>query len=196
MTDDKWAEPLSKGNCPFYDMGSRDRPVNITSEMRDAGFWAVEDALDQGASHSEIAEAAYTAMELQRRARRKDNRREAKHLSYVFNNPTFDHAAEELLRHLETHEPPEIVRLRAIDVLQNPTKLLCWVGDAVPGRTPRVQPGLYATDLFVKLLAACRALDWEVVGVILEQAISPPRTEAPTGPGEVQRARAAKATAE
>ena len=101
-------------------------------------------------------------------------RRQKTDNDYVFAHPTFDDATEELLRHFELQEPPEIVRSRAVDVFENPTKLFCWVGDAglAPGTT-RVEPGLYASNLFVELLVASRALDWERVAIILEQAKSP-----------------------
>jgi len=98
----------------------------------------------------------------------------------IFNNPKFNDATEELLRYCETYEPPEIVRTRAVNVFENPTKLFCWVGEAQPALGAlRIEPGLYASDLFVKLLAATRALDWEVVAVVLEQAISPSPTDRP-----------------
>jgi hypothetical protein len=64
-------------------------------------------------------------------------------------------------------------------VLENPLKLFCFVGNAsgaLSDGTAHVEPGLYASDLLVKLLAATRALDWEVIGVLLEQAISPSQT--------------------
>jgi hypothetical protein len=92
----------------------------------------------------------------------------------VFANPTFGDATEQLLSLCEALEPPEIIVKCLAILYEKPVKLLCWVGDAEPtGGTPRVTPGLYASDLFVKLLQAFRALDWEVVAVILEQAKSP-----------------------
>jgi hypothetical protein len=89
-------------------------------------------------------------------------------------NPRFETAMDELLQHVELNKPPQVVRERFIVVLQKPLKLFCWVGNAGAALgADRIEPGLYASDLLVKLLEAVRALDWETVVVILEHAISP-----------------------
>lgn len=104
-----------------------------------------------------------------------------------FTNPTLKDALSELFTKCEANEPPKIVTDLIIAVLQKPLKLFCAVGEISPADrigTPYLEPGLYASDLFVKLLAAARALDWEVVIVILEQALSP---LTPTPLGEDRR---------
>ena len=104
-----------------------------------------------------------------------------------FANPTLKDALSELFTKCETLEPPEIVTNLIIAVLEKPLKLFCLVGeDSSTERigTARLSPGLYASDLFVKLLAAVRALQWEVVVIILEQALSP---LTPTPPAEDRR---------
>ena len=95
-------------------------------------------------------------------------------------NPTFDDAMHWLLAECEASEPPEIVRQLIIEVLNNPVKLFCWVGDAeTTSGAARPNAGLYASDLFVKLLRTVRAFDWKIVSVLLEQAL-PPKIPTPT----------------
>jgi hypothetical protein len=81
---------------------------------------------------------------------------------------------DELLSECEAHEPPQVVANLIVAVLQKPLKLSCWVGnDGSAVGASRIDPGFYASDLFVELVQAVRALQWEVVVVILEQALSP-----------------------
>jgi hypothetical protein len=95
-------------------------------------------------------------------------------------NLLFDDGLAELFANAESHKPPQIIIERIIAVLQNPLKLCCWVGEAMPAtRTNHPSPGLYASNLFMKLIAAMRALDWEVVLIILEQ-VAPPKTLFPS----------------
>lgn len=96
----------------------------------------------------------------------------------------FKDALAQLLAECEAAELPEVIPNLIVAVLQKPLKLFCAVGEVSPADrvdTVYLQPGLYASDLFVKLLAAARALQWEVVIVILEQALSP---LTPTHPAE------------
>jgi hypothetical protein len=97
-------------------------------------------------------------------------------------NPTFKAAMDQLLAIWETEEPPEVCRQFIIPVLQQTTKLFCWVGNAQTAdgvRATGVEAGFYASDLLVKLLSASIALDWEVVAILLEQAM-PPEALVPT----------------
>jgi hypothetical protein len=90
-------------------------------------------------------------------------------------NPNFEDTLATLWTCSEALELPEIVHQGVIRVLENPGKLFCLVGHAetaVGADAPKA--GLYASDLFVKLIVALRALDWEVVVILLEQATSPP----------------------
>ena len=89
----------------------------------------------------------------------------------------YDDAMEALLAHLEAHKPPKVVAeaLTAF-VRDHHLKLCAWVGDggsAGDAGAARVPPGLYASDLLVKLLAAVRAFDWKVVAVLMGHAVSP-----------------------
>jgi hypothetical protein len=96
-------------------------------------------------------------------------------------NPLYRDAMDELFRHLESQELPKIVHTRLGIALEKPIKLFCIVGKASPAigkmRTPQIEPGLYASNLLVKLLVAVRTPDWELVAVLLEQAISPIHSE-------------------
>jgi hypothetical protein len=99
----------------------------------------------------------------------------------AFENPSYEEGTLRLLRCLQANEVPEIVLERLALIFEKPVKLLCWVGDVEPAiGTTRVTPGFYASDLFVELLEAVRALDWEVVAVVLEQASPPNPAETPT----------------
>jgi hypothetical protein len=92
-------------------------------------------------------------------------------------NPLYRDAMDELFRRLPD-ELPKIVHTRLGMVLENPIKLLCFVGNAEPALgTPRIEPGLYASDRLVELVEATRALDWERIAVLLEQSISPAQAE-------------------
>jgi hypothetical protein len=94
-------------------------------------------------------------------------------------NPTYREAMDELFANISPHELPQVVHTRLGLVLENPVKLLCFVGNAEPAlRTPRVETGLYASDRLVELVKATRTLDWERIAVLLEQAISPISTVA------------------
>lgn len=87
---------------------------------------------------------------------------------------TFDEASEQLLSLCELHKPPHVVLERIVLVYEKPIKIMCLVGDTDPALgAQNVPAGLYASNLFMKLLTAARALDWERVVVILEQAASP-----------------------
>lgn len=89
-------------------------------------------------------------------------------------NILFYNALDELLADCEALKAPQVIIQGIVTVLENPVKLLCWVGDVDPAfGTARCSPGLYSSDLLIKLMQAVRALNWEVVSVILEQAISP-----------------------
>lgn len=91
-----------------------------------------------------------------------------------FGNPLFSDALNAVFRDCEAHKPPPIILEGIILALEHPVKLLCWVGDIDPTiGTSRPLPGFYASDLFVELMQAVRALDWKVVSIILEQATSP-----------------------
>jgi hypothetical protein len=91
--------------------------------------------------------------------------------------PTLKVALAQLLADCEAFELPEIVPNLIVAVLQKPLKLFCAVGEVDPADrvvgTMYLEPGLYASNLFVELLAAVRTLQWEVVVVILEQALTP-----------------------
>ena len=85
-------------------------------------------------------------------------------------------ASATLIRYCEALELPEIILERLAILSDKLVKLMCWVGEADPTtdpRTVRMQPGLYASDLFVKLFKAVRALDWELVLVLIEHAQTP-----------------------
>jgi len=48
------------------------------------------------------------------------------------------------------------------------------VGNAeIASGTPRIEPGFYASKLLKKLLAATRALEWELVADTLAHAVAP-----------------------
>jgi hypothetical protein len=90
--------------------------------------------------------------------------------------PSFLDAVAELLACFQAHKPSQIILERTISVIEQPIKLCCWVGEIDPAiGTARIAPGFYASDLFIKLLKAVRALDWEVVVILLEQAMPPVR---------------------
>jgi TRAP-type C4-dicarboxylate transport system permease large subunit len=86
----------------------------------------------------------------------------------------FERALETLWTDCQTLEAPQVIIGGIVTVLENPIKLFCLVGnsDLAIGAV-RCPPGLYASDFFVELMQAVRALDWEVVCIILEQANSP-----------------------
>jgi hypothetical protein len=93
-------------------------------------------------------------------------------------NQQYREAMDELFANLEPHELPKIIHTRLGIAMEKPIKLFCLVGEPHPASNwpigaPRVEPGLYASDLLVELVAATRTLDWEKIGVLLEQAISP-----------------------
>lgn len=95
-------------------------------------------------------------------------------------NPTYHAAMEELFAYFEANKPPQVVLSTFGAVLENPVKLLCGVGNADPSSrigTMSVKPGLYASDLLVKLLEAVRARDWKTVVSLFEHASSPPLIE-------------------
>jgi hypothetical protein len=100
-----------------------------------------------------------------------------------FENPLFSDALSALFRDCEAYKPPQIILERIVGALEHPIKLFCWVGDtnAAVGAT-RPVPGFYASDLLVELMEAVRALDWEIVGILLEQAISPQTAASTAGP--------------
>lgn len=82
-------------------------------------------------------------------------------------------AMDELFVHLEAHKLPKIVHALLGATLQNPINLMCLVGNAeLAAGTPRVEAGLYASDLLMKLLVAVRALDWELIANVLAHAVS------------------------
>src|ERR1700683_1300263 len=83
-------------------------------------------------------------------------------------------AMDELFVHLQAQKLPKVVHTLFGVALQNPINLRCLVGNAelAPGAL-RVDPGFYASKLLKKLLAAVRALDWELVADILAHAIPP-----------------------
>lgn len=87
-------------------------------------------------------------------------------------------AMDELFVHLEAQKLPKIVHALLGATLENPLKLFCWVGDAESATgANRVVPGLYASDLLVKLLLAVRALNWELAADILAHAVPPVECE-------------------
>ena len=91
-------------------------------------------------------------------------------LAYMIFNPLYRDAMDELFRCLP-NELPKIVHTRLGVVLENPIKLLCFVGNTEPAfGTARIEPGLYASDRLVELVEAARALDWERIAIILEQS--------------------------
>jgi hypothetical protein len=89
-------------------------------------------------------------------------------------NPLFLDAMADLMACFEAFKPSQVILESTITVVKESIKLCCWVGDVESAiGTARVPPGFYASDLFVELLTAVRALDWEVVVILLEQAAAP-----------------------
>lgn len=81
---------------------------------------------------------------------------------------------DELFVHLQPQKLPKVVHTLLGVTLQNPIKLMCLVGNSeLTSGTPRVESGLYASDLLIELLQAVRALDWELVANCLAHAIPP-----------------------
>jgi hypothetical protein len=84
-------------------------------------------------------------------------------------------AMDELFVYLQAQKLPKVVHARLGIVLEKPVKLFCLVGEPHPASyglisTPHIEPGFYASDLLIKLVAAARALDWKLVAILLEHA--------------------------
>lgn len=87
---------------------------------------------------------------------------------------SYAQAMDELFVHLKAQKLPKVIHALLGDVLDNPVKLFCVVGDPGPAvGASQVAPGSYASNSLKKLIEAVRALDWELVRIILEHAASP-----------------------
>jgi hypothetical protein len=83
-------------------------------------------------------------------------------------------AMDELFVHLEAQKLPKVVHSLLGTVLDNPTKLLCVIGNPSPALgASHIATGFYASNLLKKLIEAVRALDWELVTILLEHALLP-----------------------
>lgn len=88
-----------------------------------------------------------------------------------FNDLPYREKASELLDLLEADHVPPRVKLAVPSLSECHHKLFCMVGksDLAVG-TSYIVPGLYPSNLLCELLAACRASDWPLVMVLVQNA--------------------------
>jgi hypothetical protein len=84
----------------------------------------------------------------------------------------FHDAMDRLFAALDAGEVPRVIQRPLQVALENSLKLFCAVGTPETG-IARIPPGIYASDLLVKLIEAVKAYDWKTVSILLEQASSP-----------------------